>query len=35
MVVPALVYDGKLYLESMDIIQYLDQAFGGSPFIPA
>lgn len=35
MVVPALVHDGKLYLESMDIIQYLDQAFGGSPFIPA
>jgi glutathione S-transferase len=34
MVVPALVHDGKLYLESMDIIEYLDQAFGGAPFIP-
>jgi len=35
MVVPALVHDGRLYLESMDIIEYLDQAFGGSPFVPA
>ena len=34
MVVPALVHDGRLYLESMDIIEYLDEAFGGSPFIP-
>ncbi len=34
MVVPALVHDGQLYLESMDIIEYLDQAFGGSPFVP-
>ncbi len=34
MVVPALVHDGELYLESMDIIQYLDEAFGGSPLIP-
>jgi len=34
MVVPALVHDGKLYLESMDIIGYLDQAFGGTPLIP-
>ena len=34
MVVPALVHDGVLYLESMDIIAYLDQAFGGTPLIP-
>lgn len=34
MVVPALVHDGRLYLESMDIIEYLDQAFGGSAFVP-
>jgi glutathione S-transferase len=34
MVVPALVHDGVLYLESMDIIEYLDQAFAGAPLIP-
>lgn len=34
MVVPALVHDGDLYLESMDIIEYLDHAFGGDPFVP-
>jgi glutathione S-transferase len=34
MVVPALVHDGCLFLESMDIIQYLDEAFGGAPLIP-
>ena len=34
MVVPALVHDGALYLESMDIIEYLDDAFGGAPLIP-
>ncbi len=34
MVVPALVHDGVLYLESMDIIEYLDQAFAGTPLIP-
>lgn len=34
MVVPALVHDGALYLESMDIIEYLDDAFGGVPLIP-
>ena len=34
MVVPALVHDGRLYLESMDIIEYLDATFGGAPFIP-
>ena len=35
MVVPALVHDGNLYLESMDIIEYLDDAFDGTPLIPA
>jgi len=34
MVVPALVHDGKLVLESMDIVQYLDDAFGGAALIP-
>lgn len=34
MVVPALVHDGRLYLESMDIIEYLDQAFAGPVFLP-
>jgi glutathione S-transferase len=34
MVVPALVHDWTLYLESMDIIAYLDEAFGGAPLIP-
>ncbi len=34
MVVPALVHDGRLYLESMDIIEYLDQAFAGPAFLP-
>jgi len=34
MVVPALVHDGNLILESMDIIEYLDAAFGGTPLIP-
>ena len=34
MVVPALVHDGQLYLESMDIIEYLDNAFGGPLLIP-
>lgn len=34
MVVPALVRDGVLYLESMDIIEYLDQAFGGPLLVP-
>jgi len=35
MVVPALVHDGVLYLESMDIIEYLDEAFGGPRLVPA
>ena len=34
MVVPALVHDGKLYLESLDIIEYLDDAFEGVPLVP-
>lgn len=34
MVVPALVHDGVLFLESMDIIEYLDEAFGGAPLVP-
>lgn len=34
MVVPALVHDGQLYLESMDIIEYLDHAFPGEPLVP-
>ena len=34
MVVPALVHDGKLYLESLHIIEYLDDAFDGAPLIP-
>lgn len=34
MVVPALVHDGVLYLESMDIIEYLDNAFGGARLVP-
>jgi glutathione S-transferase len=34
MVVPALVHDGSLYLESLDIIEYLDETFGGTPLIP-
>jgi glutathione S-transferase len=34
MVVPALVHNGTLYLESMDIIEYLDSAFGGTMLIP-
>lgn len=34
MVVPALVHDGALYLESMDIIEYLDSTFGGAPLVP-
>ncbi len=33
MVIPALVHDGNLFLESMDIIAYLDDAFGGTPLI--
>ncbi|MEP1470154.1 MAG: glutathione S-transferase family protein [Halieaceae bacterium] len=34
LVVPALVHDGALHIESMDIIRYLDEAFGGEPLVP-
>lgn len=34
MVVPALIHDGILHIESMDIISYLDEAFPGDPLIP-
>ena len=34
LVVPALVHDGILYLESIDIIEYLDHAFDSRPLIP-
>ena len=34
MVVPALVHDVQLYLESLDIITYLDSTFGGPRLIP-
>jgi len=35
MVVPALVHDGWLYLESMDIVAYLDELVPANPLIPA
>lgn len=34
MVVPALVHDGRLHVESMDIIAYLDEAFPEHPLRP-
>ncbi len=34
LVVPALVHDGRLYIESMEIIEYLDEAFGGTLLVP-
>ena len=34
LVVPALVHDGALHIESMDIIEYLDETFGGEPLVP-
>jgi glutathione S-transferase len=34
LVVPALVHDGRLYLESMDIVQYLGEAFPDHPLVP-
>lgn len=34
LVVPALVHDGELHIESMDIVAYLDEAFGGPPLVP-
>jgi glutathione S-transferase len=35
MVVPALVHDGRLYLESMDIVAYLDELVPANPLIPS
>lgn len=35
MVVPALVHDGRLYIESMDILAYLDEAWPEHPLMPA
>lgn len=34
-VVPALVHDGALYIESNDIIRYLDEEFPGDSLMPA
>lgn len=34
LVVPALVHDGELHIESMDIVEYLDDAYGGTPLVP-
>ncbi len=35
MVVPALVHDGRLYIESMDIISNLDETWPANPLLPA
>ena len=34
LVVPALVHNGVLYTESMDIVRYIDETFGGDPLLP-
>ena len=34
LVVPALVHDGQLHIESMEIIEYLDESLGGNPLVP-
>lgn len=34
LVIPALVHDGELYIESMDIIEYLDGILGGDRMVP-
>jgi len=34
LVVPALVHEGELHIESMDIVEYLDDTFGGTPLVP-
>lgn len=34
LVVPALVHDGVLHTESMDIVAYIDETFGGDPLVP-
>ncbi len=35
MVVPALVHDGRLYLESMEIIDYVDKTWARNPLKPS
>tara|TARA_R110002096_G_scaffold49157_1_gene130149 strand:- start:13024 stop:13941 length:918 start_codon:yes stop_codon:yes gene_type:complete len=35
MVIPALVHDGRLVIESMDIIDYLDKVWPENPLFPA
>jgi glutathione S-transferase len=35
LVVPALVHDGRLYLESMDIVKYIDETWPHPHLIPA
>ncbi len=35
MVVPALVHDGRLHLESMDIVRYVDETFPGPKLLPS
>lgn len=35
MVVPALVHDGRLYIESMDIVQYIDATWPQNRLFPA
>jgi glutathione S-transferase len=34
MVVPALVHDGRLYIESMDIVKYIDETWPDPPLVP-
>jgi glutathione S-transferase len=34
LVVPAFVHDGVLFTESMDIVTYIDELFGGEPLLP-
>ena len=34
MVVPALVHDGRLYIESMDIVDYIDKTWPANPLLP-
>jgi len=35
MVVPALVHDGRLVIESMDIVDYIDATWTDNPLLPA
>lgn len=34
MVVPALVHDGRVYMESMDIVEYIDGTWPAQPLVP-